>query len=263
MEHARYPLLKKVLTARGADGYSFPVFLPGPAGSGKTTAAQHLARDFGIDWHHNGAIDADYRLLGFIDAAGRYHDTEFRKAYETGGVYLFDEVDASNPNALVALNAALENQHCAFPDRTVERHKDCHIIAAANTYGTGATFDYVGRNKLDGATLDRFIFLAWPFDEELERALSTRPDWTEKVIGWRTCAQCAPSLRHLITPRATIRGSALLDVGLTEEEVIACTVKKGLSDSQWDELLQSGSRVSAADALKRWRAAQAEAGGAV
>ena len=237
-EHNRYPVLRKIIAVRGADGYTFPVYLPGPAGSGKTTATQHLARDLQVPWHHNGAIDADWKLLGFVDAAGRYHATPFRAAYEQGGVFLFDEIDASNPAALVALNAALENQTCVFPDATITRHPDCHIIAAANTAGGGATFDYVARNKLDAATLDRFIFIEWPIDETLEAAAAGNDGWVKQVRTLRAGAEALPGLRHLITPRASIRGAALLAAGIDKETVLECCVRKGLTEQQWTELLQ-------------------------
>jgi cobaltochelatase CobS len=43
---------------------------------------------------------------------------------------------------------------------------DC-IVATANTFGTGADRVYVGSLQIDGATLDRFAFLEWPYDEGL------------------------------------------------------------------------------------------------
>jgi len=54
------------------------------------------------------------------------------------------------------VNRALANGHLATPKGRVARHPDTVIIATANTYGTGANRQYVGRNQLDAATLDRF-----------------------------------------------------------------------------------------------------------
>ena len=51
---------------------------------------------------------------GFIDAQGRIVNTEFRKAYEHGGLFLFDEIDASFPQAILAFNAALANDFMDF-----------------------------------------------------------------------------------------------------------------------------------------------------
>lgn len=231
-QHKHFTDLLKLAQIRGADGYVFPIWLPGPAGSGKTTAARNVAKALGLPFHHTGAVDNVYQLIGFRDAGGAVHRTPFREAYEHGGVYLWDEVDASNPNALVAFNAALENGVAVFPDGEIERHKDCVMIAAANTYGTGATHEYVGRNKIDAATLDRFIILDWPYDEILERAIAGDNDWTNYVQRVRAAVKQA-GIKHLVTPRASIRGNALLAQGMDRNQVINMTVRKGLADEHW------------------------------
>ncbi|MCH7728630.1 MAG: hypothetical protein IH991_19420, partial [Planctomycetes bacterium] len=72
---------------------------------------------------------------------------------------------------LVVVNAALANGHLRLPDgTTVDRHADFVCAAAANTFGTGADRQYVGRNQLDAATLDRFAAcrLAFDYDVDLE-----------------------------------------------------------------------------------------------
>src|SRR5690606_7558053 len=91
------------------------VWLAGPAGSGKTTAAEQVAKALKLKFYFNGAIDTEYKLSGFVDAHGRIVSTAFREAYTNGGVYLFDEVDASLPSATLAFNAALANGQCDFP----------------------------------------------------------------------------------------------------------------------------------------------------
>src|SRR5574340_701455 len=99
VQHKLFPMLINALQCK------FPVWMPGPAGSGKTTAAKNAAKALDVPFHHTGAVDNVYQLLGFIDAGGAYHRTTFREAYEKGGVFLWDEVDASNPAALVALRS--------------------------------------------------------------------------------------------------------------------------------------------------------------
>src|SRR5574340_940634 len=136
------------------------------------------------------------------------------------------------PAALVAFNAALENGECVFPDKVVPKHADCYFIAAANTYGTGATHEYVGRTKIDAATVDRFIMLDWGYDEILERAIAGDNDWTNYVQKIRAACKAA-GVKHLVTPRASIRGNALLAAGVPRETVINMTVRKGLSDDHW------------------------------
>lgn len=231
LAHKHFPKLLKACRVRDAKGYAIPVWLPGPAGSGKTTAAMQAATALSIPFHHTGSVDTEYKLLGFIDAQGRCINPAFRKAYEFGGVFLFDEVDASHPQALVALNAALENGECAFPDGSVKRHKDCVIICAANTYGHGATHEYVGRMKLDAATLDRFTMIDWPYDEPMELALSGNAEWTRKVQKIRH-AIAQKGIKHVVSPRASIRGALYLAAGFSEAEVMDMVVWKGLSADQ-------------------------------
>lgn len=235
IQHKSFADLLNLCSLRDHNGYVFPVFLPGPAGSGKTTAAMKVAEALAVPFHHTGAVDTEYKLMGFIDAQGRIISPAFRKAYETGGVFLFDEIDASHPQALVAMNAALENGHCAFPDGNVERHKDCIVIAAANTFGMGATHEYVGRNKLDAATVDRFIMLEWGYDTALEKALAANDAWTDKVIRIRE-AVAGLGIKHVVSPRASIRGARMLAQGWTETRVMDMVIRKGLTADQWSSV---------------------------
>jgi cobaltochelatase CobS len=173
-----------------------------------------------------------HELLGFIDAAGRYHRTPFREAFEHGGVYLFDEVDGSDNAALLALNAALANGRASFPDAQIERHKDCRIIATANTWGLGATADYVGRSKIDAAFLSRFpVRLPWDYDTALEVAISGNADFARRVQAARERARAA-GLKVLIDPRATMAGAALIAAGLTHDEAASLTYLANLSPEQ-------------------------------
>jgi len=100
LQHKQFPTLLKLCQLRNADGFQYPVWLPGPAGSGKTTAARNVAKALELPFLFTGAVDQPYSLLGFRDAGGNYARTSFREAFENGGVFLWDEVDASNPNAL-------------------------------------------------------------------------------------------------------------------------------------------------------------------
>ena len=208
------------------------ILMVGPAGSGKTTAAEQLSQALGVPFRFNGAIDTEYKLKGFVDAQGRVVNTAFREAFENGGVYLFDEVDASLPAATMAFNAALANGWCDFPDGRVNRHKDTVIIAAANTYMGGATFEYVGRNKQDAAFADRFVVLRWDIDEALEMELCSQKQWCAHVQTLRSRA-ASKGLKVIISPRASIEGAKLLAAGLSWEDVESAAVRKGMTDDQW------------------------------
>ena len=149
-----------------------PVFLSGPAGSGKNVLVQQVADALGLDFYFSNAISQEYKLTGFIDANGTYHETQFYKAFKNGGVFMLDEIDASIPEVLVILNSAIANRYFDFPNGKVMAHKDFRVIAAGNTFGTGADYIYTGRNQLDGATLDRFAIVEINYDENIENCIT-------------------------------------------------------------------------------------------
>lgn len=230
--HPKFRHLLIMAQARNGDGFVPGIFIPGPAGSGKTYAAKKVAATLELPFHFNGSISMAFELLGFIDANGCYHRTPFREAYENGGVYLFDEVDGSDNAAILALNAALANGVATFPDGQVTRHKDFIPMATANTWGLGATADYVGRAKLDGAFLDRFpCRLFWDYDNDLEIAISGDAAFAARVQRARQAARLA-GLKVLITPRASMAGAALIAAGMTSDEAAECTYLANLTPEQ-------------------------------
>jgi AAA domain (dynein-related subfamily) len=211
-------------------------FLVGPAGTGKTTAAEKIAEHLGLPFHFNGAIDSEYKLSGFIDAHGRIVYTPFRKAYSQGGVYLFDEVDSSLPSACLAFNAALANGAYAFPgeDSLTPRSPNCIIIASGNTW-FGPDGNYVGRFRQDAAFLDRFVRVPWPIDEKFEASLCANKDWVKFVQGRRARAKI-DGVEHLISPRASLSGDVLLAAGRPWNRVVELCVRKGLNEADWTKI---------------------------
>ncbi len=203
----------------------FPVMLVGGAGSGKTYGAEQVAKAVSLDFYAMsvGSQTSKIDLLGYMNQNGDYIGTAFRRAYENGGVFLMDEIDAGNPNVLIVLNSALSNDMCAFADKMVKRHKSFVFISTANTYGTGADRQYVGRNQLDSATLDRFITINWNVDENLERDMVADhqhgPRWCGVVQKVRKYCH-DHSYRLIVSPRATLKGTLLLDQGFDPIEVI-------------------------------------------
>lgn len=237
VEGTQHPLFADLLTAlsaRDSAGKPICVWIAGPTGSGKTHAAEQSAKAIGAPFYFNGALGMSHELLGFVDAAGNYHTTPFRQAFEHGGVYLFDEVDASDNSALLALNAALANGVAAFPDRAepVKRHKDFRCIGAANTFGQGATAEFIGRAKIDAAFLSRFpVKLSWGYDIALEQAISGNADWAKRVQGARARAQAA-GVKIVIDPRHSMAGAALLASGMDEKRTAELTYLAGLTPEQ-------------------------------
>lgn len=222
--HKSFPKLLNILQQR------LNVYLCGPAGSGKTTAAKQCAEALKVPFYFTGAIANEYKLTGFIDAQGKIVSTDFRKAYENGGLFLFDEIDASFPQAVLAFNAALANDFMDFPDKRVQKHENFYCIAAANTIGMGADRQYVGRNQLDAASLDRFVFLDWQYDENLEQELAGNKTWTYKVQKIRKIVN-EKKIRFVVSPRASIKGAQLLAAGFNESEVEEMVLWKGMDEA--------------------------------
>lgn len=234
LHHKAQPVVTKMLAA------GVHVWLAGPAGSGKTTIAETAASALERPFYSTGAVQSEYKLTGFVDAEGRTVRTPFREAYEHGGLFLWDEIDASAPGALVAFNQALANGCYAFPDGMIDRHPGFIAVAAANTWGTGATAEYVGRNRIDAATLDRFATVQIDYDEDLEKALvgPKFAAWVGKVQRFRKAAGKL-GLRHIISPRASINGAKMLAAGLDDATVIASLIRRGLDDASWSKLEQA------------------------
>jgi MoxR-like ATPase len=212
-------------------------FLTGPAGSFKTTTAQKVAEALGLEFSAISICQqtTQVSLLGYMNAGGNYISTEFRKRYEEGGVFLLDEIDNGNANVLAVLNSALANGHCAFPDGMISRHPDFRLIATANTYGNGGSTQYVGRCQLDGATLDRFAFIDWQYDEELEREIAGNDAWCDRVFALRRAAAALGS-RLIISPRATFEGAKLLAAGMAREKVEKLKIWKGTSPEEQQKI---------------------------
>lgn len=153
-------------------GNNMPVYLWGPTGSGKSLLARQVADGLGLKFHAMNSVTDEYKLTGFIDASGRYQSTEFRDAFENGGLFLLDEIDASAPDVLITINAALSNGWFPFPDKRIDANPNFRVIATGNTAGRGADTSYRGRTQLDAASLDRFVMVHVDYDDRIDSMLA-------------------------------------------------------------------------------------------
>jgi cobaltochelatase CobS len=232
-QHYKFHDLLSVINCR------LNALLVGPAGSGKTSGGYNVATHLKLPFYSIsvGLQTTKSEFFGYMNADGKYVSTLFRKAFEKGGIFLLDEMDAGNANVITAINQALANNYCAFPDGMVSKHKDFVVIASANTYGTGANRDYVGRNQLDAATLDRFVIIEWGYDEELEDSLVKNKEWLKFIRKCRHNAN-VNSIRTVISPRASMSGEKLLAEGLDFNTVVEMVLTKGLNETEKSKLIQ-------------------------
>lgn len=177
-----------------------PVMLIGPAGSGKNVAIKQVADALGLKMYYTNNASNEFKLTGFIDAGGNYRDTEFYKAFKNGGVFFLDEIDNSDPSALIVINAALANGYMAFPHETIERHPDFRMIAAANTWGKGSDLQYVGRTALDASTLDRFDNIFFDYDRKLEQSLFPNDEVLSFMWSFRDAVEMT-KIPHVVSTR--------------------------------------------------------------
>lgn len=224
------------------------VLMVGPAGTGKSTIAEQCAEALFPDRAQEDryyAISLSPQtpassLLGYMQAAGEYVSSLFRKAYEHGGVFHFDEFDNAHPSVLAVINASLANGEMGFPDRMVRRHPDFKVCASANTYGRGPDRQYVGRQALDAATLDRFSIITIDVDEALEREICRATGASDAVVsevlrfvrGLRGNAQ-AHRMALIFSPRASVGMCRLIKAGMSVSDAIESRARRGISDADW------------------------------
>ena len=145
------------------------VYLYGPTGSGKNVMAKQIADALGLPFYYQAHTLDRFELTGFIDANGNYQQSEFYKAYSGGGLFMLDELDASDENALITLNSA-SNGYFAFPCGTIRAHPNFRVIAAGNTCGRGADEEYTGRRVMDASSLGRFVPRYHGYTREVDMA---------------------------------------------------------------------------------------------
>lgn len=204
-----------------------PVYLAGPAGSGKNVICKQVADALGLDFYFTNAVTQEYKLTGFTDANGHYQETQFYKAFTNGGLFMLDEMDASIPEVLIILNAAIANRHFDFPAPVgkVEAHPDFRVVAAGNTLGHGADAEYVGRNQLDGASLDRFAMIEVDYDNRIALGVTNNNNALVSFCNNIRKAAHKNGLQMIISYRAMSRMAKMESLLDTKELLKTCLIK--------------------------------------
>lgn len=220
--HEKFDTVLKLVNA------DIPVFLTGSAGTGKNVICKQIAEAMELDFYFTNAVTQEYKLTGFIDANGNYHETEFYKAFTQGGLFMLDEMDASIPEVLIILNAAIANRYFDFPTGKVEAHENFRLIAAGNTFGTGADMEYTGRFQLDAASLDRFAVVEIGYSPAIENAMANGDDELTSFIREFRTAVIKAGMKHLATYRSIQRIKKLDGVFDDTADVLKMCLLKGL-----------------------------------
>ena len=222
--HEKFDLVLNLVNA------DIPVFLTGAAGTGKNVVCKQVAKALGLEFYFSNAVTQEYKITGFIDANGVYHGTQFYDAFTKGGLFMLDEMDASIPEVLVMLNAAIANRYFDFPTGRVEAHKDFRLIAAGNTFGTGADIEYTGRYQLDAASLDRFAMVEIDYSPAIENAIAQGDaELVDYIHAFRNSAQEA-GMKVLATYRSIERIKKLDGVIGVGDALKICLLKGMCAD---------------------------------
>lgn len=236
LAHKLLPTLVKLVSLTGITGHRQNVYMHGPAGSGKSTATKQAAEALKLRYGYISLNPqtSDSRLLGYMHAGGEYVKTEFFRCYTEGGVFCIDEIDNAAASLVTTLNGMIENGHGAFPHGVFERHKDFVLVCTANTIGRGGDINYPERRALDGAFLERFLFLEWNYDEELTKNIVGGILGKENADEFRTWVKGTASdlkVKYptlIVSPRAQIQGAIMEKAGMSRAHIKAAVIARGL-----------------------------------
>lgn len=230
--HSVFPSVVK-LVSKGV-----PVYLKGDAGTGKSVLSEQVARALNIKFYYSGAVQQEYGIRGFTDAYGTYRESEFYKAFTTGGLFMLDEMDASSPDVLVLLNGAIANGWFDFPAPVgrVCAHEDFRVIGAGNTSLSGANEYYSGRQMLDKATVDRFLFVNLDYDKNIELLMAGGDENLALFARDLRAAVKKQGINTIVSYRAIKNFKDSADI-LGEEDAMLATFLKELSKSDIQSII--------------------------
>jgi hypothetical protein len=182
------------------------IALVGPAGNGKTTAAEEVLRLRGIDYL---VIDANVTMEPFDLIGGMSYETSqgsgkqvwkdgpVTRAFREGKGVIINEFDSLDPRTALCLQSALQGKGATNPNRyitlsgnpdedRVYPQGDCPLILTMNTFGSGATRLYTGRNTLDAASRDRLTLISTTYENEdkILMAHGYAQDTATRLLRW-------------------------------------------------------------------------------
>ena len=218
------------------------LFFYGRSGAGKSTTAKLLAQALDTPIYIQGAIIAKFETLGSLTASG-YNKSTIRKWLENpdGGLLCIDEIDGSCPRALVTIMSIFDpDGELSFPDGETFKRTEKHLlVVTANTTGAGASSSYVGRCRLDAATLNRFTRIEHDYDADIENSLADKRtvDYCRK---FRDVVSKKGLDGSLVTPRTIISVGKTMTSDLPTADKMAMLMddtKQGLTDSEFKAVI--------------------------
>lgn len=214
------------------------VYLYGPAGSGKNVLCEQVAQALNAEFFYLNTLYTKYDITGFMDATGKFIETVAYKFLKSAkGVLMLDEIDNSQAEALIPINALLANGYLTFANgETLYLDENHKIIAAGNTNGQGATEEYNGRYKMDESTRDRFCFFFIDYDKAVEEAIvGDKKDVLSFIYDLRTI--CKDSQISIILGYRAINKLVKFDnMNIDSATIINTCVLKGMEQDTINEI---------------------------
>lgn len=235
----------------------------GPAGNGKSTGVKTVLEAMGYNIYHMDCTDSTTaeQLIGGLYPEGDgqgginmvFKHGIFTKAFEDPkGAVQLDEFDALDPRVAMTLQSALhraslgKRRFVSSPDHPqggVHAVGDCPIIVTMNTWGNGATREYVGRNAIDAASMDRFdtvLDTTYTHEKKIVRSAGysdTTADWVvSKAIEIRKKIE-NKNLRIVFSTRRVLNiAEAVEKLGLEPEEAFSRDFTERLEQMDRDTL---------------------------
>ena len=196
--------------------------LVGPSGCGKTFLAEQAAHALKLEYGHLcfSAGVSETWLYGRQTPNG-FIEADFARLYKHGGLFFADELDAADANLLVSLNTALANGHMYNPisGERVTRNPNFVFLAAANTFGKGGNGVYTGRNRLDGATLERVINVKVGYHATVELMLCPNKEMRETLQQLRRDVE-KRGASEIVSYRAFIKATKLLGLSWSKSKIL-------------------------------------------
>lgn len=253
----RHPAFESVAAALSLP--MMPVWLYGPAGTGKSALCEQIAAEMGWSYYCTGSILDEYSgLKGFIDANGLAHKTEFVRALDDAAagrdvLICFDEADGSIPEVMLCLNNLLAGGVVEACGVTYRANDHLHVVACGNTCGRGGDGTYT-RQIIDAATLDRFAMVEINYARDIELSIAHGDgELVDFVDGMRTAAAAA-HVDLLVTYRAVGRLYKLAGA-LDMARALDMGFVRGMSRDSLASLIAAALDGGMIDGSNRWFAA--------
>jgi ATPase family associated with various cellular activities (AAA) len=221
--------------ARSDRGLGISALFAGPSGTGKTMAAEVLARELRLDLVH---VDLSSVVSKYIGETEKNLRRIFDAADEGGAIILFDEADA-----LFGRRSEVKDSHDRYANIEVS-----YLLQRMEAYRGLAILTTNLADNLDPAFMRRIRFvLRFPYPEPAERAEIWRRVFPAETP---TVGLDAERLGRLELPGGNIRNIALHAAFLAAEDGSAVTMRH-LADAARTELRKIG-RPSPERELRGW-----------